>query len=99
MLHSDKDSSAGNRDKRAAEGVGPVIINLERGMVRKLLKRAKRWQLIADEVTPLREPKTIGRALSPDQNVQALRDCADAARLGNCVLGCCPCSQHHHAWL
>jgi hypothetical protein len=37
------------KDWRAAQGVGPTIINMERGMIRKLLKKAKRWRLLADE--------------------------------------------------
>jgi hypothetical protein len=57
----------GYRQWRTATGVGPSIINMEVGVVRRLLKRAKRWSVIADDIRPLKEPRSIGRALSYEQ--------------------------------
>ncbi len=62
----------GYRQWRTAGGVGPAIINMEVGAVRRMLKRAKRWSLITDEVRPLREPRSIGQALSHEQKVRLL---------------------------
>src|SRR6266849_1707778 len=47
-----------------AKGVGPVIINMEIGVIRRLLKRARLWHLVADEIRPLKERHSMGRALS-----------------------------------
>ena len=60
------------RDWRAKQGVGPTIINMEVGLLQQILKRAKRWQFIADDIKRLKEPPTIGRALSPEQKLQLL---------------------------
>jgi integrase len=51
---------------------GNAIINMEMGILRRILKRAKLWHLIADDIKPLKEPSTIGRALSPEQKTTLL---------------------------
>lgn len=43
--------------------------------IRRILKRGKLWAAIADDIKPLREPQTIGKALSPEQK-QALLEAA-----------------------
>ena len=60
------------REWRAAQGVGPAIVNMEIGVLRRILKRAKRWHTIADDIKPLKEPRSIGRALTADQKVKLL---------------------------
>jgi integrase len=60
------------REWRADQGVGPAIINMEVGVLRRILKRAKLWHTVADEIRPLKEPRTIGRALSPTEKSQLL---------------------------
>jgi integrase len=62
----------GYRQSRTATGVGPAIVNMEVGVIRRILKRAKRWSAIGDEIRPLKEPKSIGRALSYEQKVRLL---------------------------
>lgn len=37
-----------------------------------MLKKAKRWSLIAEDVRPLKEPRSIGQALSYEQKVRLL---------------------------
>jgi integrase len=62
------------RQWRTEAGVGPAIINMEVGVIRRILKRAKRWGALAEEVRPLREPKSsIGRALSHEEKLRLLR--------------------------
>lgn len=51
---------------RAATG-GPAIIGMELGLIRRLMKRAKLWQTLADDVVIPRPPETIGRALTAAQ--------------------------------
>jgi integrase len=60
------------RQLRAAAGAGPAIVNMEVGVIRRMLKRAKRWSQIADDIRPLKEPRSIGQALSYEQKVRLL---------------------------
>ncbi len=60
------------RQWRFANGVGPATINLEVGIIRRILKQAKRWHMVADDIKPLREPRSIGRALAPEQKLKLL---------------------------
>jgi hypothetical protein len=53
------------REWRAGQGVGPVILNMEVGVVLRILKRAKLWHVLADDIKPLTEPETIGRGRFP----------------------------------
>jgi integrase len=62
----------GYRQWRTAGGVGSAIINMEVGVIRRMLKRAKRWSMISDDIRPLKEPRSIGRALSYEQKVRLL---------------------------
>lgn len=55
---------------------GPSLINMEVGVLRRILKRAKLWHSIADDIKPLKEPSTIGRALSPIQKSSLLETAA-----------------------
>jgi len=43
---------------------GPATLNAELGILRRILKRAKLWARVADDIRPLKEPSTIGRALT-----------------------------------
>jgi integrase len=71
-----RDLTAGDllryRHCRTAGGVGPAIVNMEIGVIRRILKRAKRWSMISDEIRPLKEPRTIGRALSSEEKARLL---------------------------
>jgi integrase len=67
------DDVLGYRQSRTAGGVGPAIINMEVGVIRRILQRAKRWSVIADDIRPLKEPRSIGQALSYEQKVRLLR--------------------------
>jgi hypothetical protein len=51
------------RTWRAAQSVGPATLNAELGILRRMLKRAKLWARVADDIKPLKETATIGRAL------------------------------------
>ncbi len=52
-------------------------VNMEMAFTRRLLKRAKRLHIVADDLRPLPERRDIGRALTPDEKLRLLR----AARL------------------
>jgi integrase len=60
------------REWRSERGVGPAIINMEVGVIRRMLKRAKRWQFICADIRPLKEPRSIGRALSYEEKLRLL---------------------------
>jgi len=49
---------------RKTAGVANKTINLEIGVVRSLLKRAKRWHLFEDDIRPLPVHHQVGRALT-----------------------------------
>ncbi len=61
------------RETRSKNGTGPATINMEVGVIRRMLKRAKRWHTIASDVHPLKEPRTIGRALSYEEKLRLLQ--------------------------
>jgi hypothetical protein len=52
---------------RAEQGVGPATLNAELGILRRIMKRARIWARVADDIRPLREPSTIGRALTNEE--------------------------------
>ena len=45
---------------------------MEMGVIRRMMKKAKRWPLVGAEIKPLREPRSIGRALAHSQKVKLL---------------------------
>ena len=61
------------RTWRADQKVGPATLNAELGILRRILKRAKLWARVADDIRPLKEPSTIGRALSEEEKLRLLK--------------------------
>src|SRR5579864_1587634 len=61
------------REWRAEQGVGPATLNAELGILRRIMKRAKLWARVADDIRPLREPSTIGRALTEEEKQRLLK--------------------------
>ena len=55
---------------------GSSLVNMEVGVLRRILKRAKLWHSMADDIKPLKEPPTIGRALSPAEKASLLEAAA-----------------------
>ncbi len=87
------------REWRAAQGVGPAMLNMEMGVIRRILKRAKLWHMLADDIKPLKEPRTAGRALTPDEKAKLLETasqkpewqtayCAGILALNTTMRGC-----------
>ncbi|SRR6266849_1593932 len=54
---------------RKKAGVANKTVNLETGVLRGVLKRAKRWHLFSDEIKPLPVRHQVGRALSPQEKL------------------------------
>src|ERR1035437_847961 len=52
---------------------GPATLNAELGILRRILKRAKLWARVADDIRPLKEPSTIGKALTEDDKQRLLK--------------------------
>jgi integrase len=61
------------RTWRSEQGVGPATLNAELGILRRILKRAKLWARVADDIRPLKEPSTIGRALTEEEKLRLLK--------------------------
>ena len=45
---------------------------MEVGVLRRILKRAKLWHTMADDIKPLKEPPTAGRVLTPSEESSLL---------------------------
>jgi integrase len=69
----DLDSILSYVRQRKAKGLSNVTVNMEVGILRRIMKRAKRWHLFADEVPRLPEKRDIGRALQPDEKLRLLK--------------------------
>ena len=61
------------REHRSQTGAGPAYINMEVGTICRILKRAKRWHVVAADLRPLKERRRVGRALSPGEKQWLLR--------------------------
>ncbi|MFZ0798142.1 MAG: hypothetical protein WAM98_10175, partial [Terriglobales bacterium] len=58
---------------RAEQKVGPATLNAELGILRRVMKRARVWARVADDIRPLREPSTIGKALTEEEKQRLLK--------------------------
>jgi integrase len=87
------------REWRMTAGVGPAVINMEVGVIRRILKRAKRWHLLSADIRPLKEPRSVGRALTYEEKVKLLHiagqneewqraEAAMSIALGTTMRGC-----------
>jgi len=65
-----RESVIAYREWRAKNGVGPALINMEVGSLRRILKRAKLWHMVGADIKPLKEPETIGRALTFEERTR-----------------------------
>jgi integrase len=61
------------REWRSESGVGPAIINMEVGVIRRMLKRARRWHQLGADIRPLKEPRSIGKALTYEEKLKLVR--------------------------
>jgi integrase len=69
----DADSILAYVRQRKAKGLSNTTVNMELGILRRVLKRAKRWHLVEDEIPQLPERRDIGRALLPDEKLRLLK--------------------------
>jgi integrase len=58
---------------RAEQKVGPATLNAELGILRRIMKRARIWARVADDIRPLREPSSIGKALTEEEKQRLLK--------------------------
>jgi integrase len=65
---------------RLASRMANKTVNLELELVRGILKRAKRWHFIADEIKPLPVRQDVGRALELDEKLTLLKVAASEPR-------------------
>ena len=61
------DDIAAYQQVRAEDGISGRTINMEIGVVQRMLKKAKRWVLLAEDVTRYPEASHIGWALTQEQ--------------------------------
>ena len=58
---------------RKKAGLSNRTVNMEVGCLSRVLKRAKRWHLVADELKPLPERRDIGRALTHEEKIRLVK--------------------------
>jgi integrase len=61
---------------RKSKNISNTTVNMEIGILRRILKRAKRWHFAQDEIRRLPERKDVGRALAPEEKLRLLRTAA-----------------------
>jgi integrase len=61
---------------RKQKGAANRTLNMELGILRRILKRAKRWHLLAEEIKPLPERHNVGRALQHGEKLTLLKAAA-----------------------
>jgi integrase len=59
--------------QRKSQGMSNKTVNLELSVLRGVLKRAKRWQLMADDIKPLPVRHCVGRALSHEEKARLIK--------------------------
>jgi integrase len=69
----DADSILAYVRQRKGSGLSNTTVNMEIGILRRILKRAKRWHFVEDEVPRLPEKRDIGRALQPEEKLRLLK--------------------------
>jgi integrase len=69
----DADSILAYIRHRKANGLSNTTVNMEIGILRRILKRAKRWHFVEDEIPHLPERRDIGRALQPEEKLHLLK--------------------------
>lgn len=69
----DADSILAYIRHRKANGLSNTTVNMEIGILRRILKRAKRWHFVEDEIPRLPERRDIGRALRPEEKLHFLK--------------------------
>jgi hypothetical protein len=79
MLLSDISAAAiaGYQAKRSTEGAAGRTVNLDVAVLRAILRKAKLWGAISDDVQMLKERRDVGRALSPGEEAALLRAASD----------------------
>lgn len=84
---------------RAAAGIGGRTINMEVGLLRRILKRYKHWSRLADSVEMLPESPKEARVLTPEEKATLLQTaclkpewliarCAAVLALNTTMRGC-----------
>jgi integrase len=73
LVHITTESLLSYRESRAKCGTGSVYVNMEMGAIRRILKRAKRWHLLAEDIRPLKERREVGRAMAHEEKARLLR--------------------------
>jgi integrase len=60
------------RESRAEHGLKASYLNMEMGVIRRVLKRARRGHIVTDGVQPLKEHRDFGQALAPEEKLNLL---------------------------
>src|SRR5713101_2552704 len=72
--------------ERKQAGMANGTINRDLDVLRGVLKRAKRWHMIADDIRPLPVRQNVGRALTHDEKLRLLKVAASKPEWQNARL-------------
>ena len=95
----DADSILAYVRQRKAKRLSNTTVNMELGILRRILKRAKRWHFVEDEVPRLPERRDIGRALQPEEKLRLAQDRPIQARMGDRIPRFRACVEYDNAGL
>lgn len=74
LLRISAEDIAAYQRARLAAGLSGKTINMDIGVLRLLMKRAKCWRIVSDDIRLFpKRGRIVGRALSPEQKVQLFR--------------------------
>ena len=84
------------QNHRKAEGISNRTINMDVGVLRQMLKRAKRWKFLNDDVKPLPEntgaPKDV---LTAEQKALLFQTAGSKPAMGSGLLRSSVGREHH----
>lgn len=72
----DGDRIAEYQRRRLAEGAAPATVNLEYGTLRAILRHHRLWAFVQPDAKKLAERRTVGKALTPDEEDRLLAACS-----------------------
>jgi hypothetical protein len=68
LLRIEADDIAAYQRRRLAAGLSGKTINMDIGVLRLMMKRAKCWRIVADDIKMFpKRGRTVGRVLTPEQ--------------------------------
>jgi integrase len=72
----DGESISKYQRRRLSEGAAPATVNLEYGTLRAILRQHRLWAFVQPDAKKLSDRRTVGKALTPDEEDRLLAACS-----------------------